>query len=90
MVNLHRVLNRNFEQFLVRVGRERHCAIHFAGIFATIDEFPSHPNPPQQRAIAVGFGLNLPPFRSPDKAESVRFRSGAGRSEIAASALISV
>src|ERR1700730_2978510 len=42
MMNLDRVLNRNFEQFLVRVGRKRHRAIHFARIFATVDEFPSH------------------------------------------------
>src|ERR1700730_11965739 len=32
MMNLDRVLNRKFEQFLVRVGRKRHRAIHFASV----------------------------------------------------------
>lgn len=63
MVNLHRVLNCNFEKFLVRVGRERHRAIHFAGILATIDEFPSH---------SILLGRMLLPRQSPN---SVRFES---------------
>ena len=79
MMNLHRVLNRNFKQFLVRVGRERHRAIHFAGIFATVDEFPSHPillgrMPfPDIPQIAIGFNLILLPFRSLGKAKPLRF-----------------
>ena len=40
MVNLHCVLNRSFEQFLVRVGRQHHRAIHLARIFATAQHDP--------------------------------------------------
>ena len=76
-VNLHRVLNRNFEQFLVRVGRKRHRAIHFAGIFATVDEFPSHSillgHMPLSRHFSDSrrFRRMLPRFRAPDKQLSI-------------------
>ena len=83
MMNLDRVLNRNFEQFLVRVGRKRHRAIHFARIFATVDEFPSHSILLGRRPLYLafpgfppGFRLMLPRFRSPDKAGAGALESG--------------